>query len=81
MRQFKTTTGPATTTETPAMTIKKKRKPCRFHRADHFLSRAEFEALLAAEPSPLYRTLWRLCLSRTDQGLALSPLFMLPSAH
>jgi integrase len=77
MRQFRATatTAAATTTEAATPEKRKRKKPCRFKGTDHFLSRAEFDALCAAS-EPFYATLWKVCIAhalRISEALAIRP--------
>jgi integrase len=57
----------------PVALAKKKRKKCRFHGTDHWISKEQLAAICAASP-PLYAALWRLMAAhalRISEALSL----------
>jgi integrase len=57
----------------PVAPAKKKRKKCRFHGTDHWISKEQLAAICAASP-PLYAALWRLMAAhalRISEALSL----------
>lgn len=75
MRQFRAATTAPATTATATLTKKKARKPpAKFKGTDHWITKEQLAEVVAAEPDPMYATIFRLLAAhglRVSEALSL----------